>query len=696
MNGEMICRRVCAGAIVLVVVAMVTGLRAEKAATRILHFPDEQFIGSLHVEDPCLGTPCLEFGRDLSFPLGLDPKCVRLGGDWDFAGLARGEAVVPAGRNLKLMVMLRLRQADSAKIARLPALQYKMFSVERCCVDPDDLSGLSQLQPDDLYMLQVSSLVSTADADQRILEPISHLTGLQILSLHKTGVTDKGMELLKNLRSLRALEFMDERIGVKGLAVLKDLPNLEYLDCGMEPTDAGLKHLGQLPNLRWIRILTGRMYGPGLAELANCPRLERLCIWGNKPISDRHIKNLEGLTQLKSLTLWGVCDTLTDASLASISKLENLEELYFIRTMPKFTSAGQAKLTQLKHLRKLDMSVVQISDARCLAELPQLESVTPVVFTADNMKALNSVRQLKSLGVSLPSPPDGLIDDALAASYLGKLDSLEELSFCGSAGGRFVSDEEVAFLESLDRLKTLHVGGSNNLTDRSLASISKLDQLESLTFSVFGGAGISRSGLRQLSSLTNLQILDIDVYPATNDAADPGAPGLDISALTRLNTLELPGCSLKDSDLASLAGLGRIEWLVLEGDFTEQGLWHLRNLSEVKILIIRGISCTSGEHLDELGGMTKLGDLHLHGRITDAALNHLGGLPALWSLSVETDEEIRPETLARVRKAIPTLMYIHIDKPRQMSPPPGQNQQRAPARQTRTNRRTQQNPRRRR
>jgi hypothetical protein len=458
-------------------------LQAEKGATEILHFPDDQFVGAFYIEDPCLGTSYLELGRDLSLPLGLDPKRVCLGGDWDYAGLAQGDTAVPAGRNIKLMVMLRLRQQDAVQIARMPALQYKMCAAERCCVDPDDLSGLSKLRPDDLYMLQVSSLVSTADADQRILEPISHLSGLQILSLHKTGVTDKGMELLKNLRSLRALEFMEERIGVKGLAALKNLPNLEYLDCGIEPTDAGLKHVGQLPNLRWIRIRTGRMYGPGLAELANCPRLERLCIWGTKPISDRHIKHLEGLTQLKSLTLWGVCDNLTDAGAASIAKLKNLEELYFIRTMPRFTPAGQAQLTQLKHLRKLDL-FSQISDAQCLAQLPQLESVTPVVFTADNMKALSDVRNLKSLGVNLPSPPSGSIDDPLAASYLGKLNSLDELSFCGSIAGRFVTDEEVACLESLSGLKELRVG-SNHLTDRSLTSICKLKRLESWGFWVF-------------------------------------------------------------------------------------------------------------------------------------------------------------------------------------------------------------------
>ncbi len=706
MKDRTIRKRVSVGTIVLVTWGLVAGLRADVASsldsgaaaapTRVLRFPQDQCMGRLCVEDPYLGSSYLELGRDLSLPLGLDPKRVALGGDWDFTGLARGNAVVPAGRNIQLIVMLRLRQEDSAKVAALPPRQYKMFGTDRCHVDPDDLSGLSQLGPRDLYMLKVSSLVRTADADRRVLEPISHLTGLQILCLYKTGVTGKGMEFLKELRSLRALELNGERIGVSGLVVLKDLPALEYLDLDTDVTDAGLKQVGQHHNLRWLRIRTGKIWGTGLAELANLPRLERLCIWGTSPISDRHIKYLEGLTQLKSLTLWGICDRLTDASLVSIGKLKNLEELHFIRTGPRFTSAGLAHLRQLKHLRKLDLGL-RINDARYLMALPQLEFVKPVELTVENIKALSGLGNLKSLEVFLPSLPNGSTDDPLAASYLGALNSLEELSFCGSTVGRYVSDEEVACLESLGRLKKLHVG-SKHLTDRSLASISKLDQLESLNFRVFGGAGVSKSGMNQLSGLTNLHTLDVKVYPVVTDPAD--GVTLDLSALTNLNTLTLSGLSLQDADLESLEGLHHLEWLVLDGAFTEEGLLRLRNLPELKRLSISGISCTTGNSLGNLGGLTKLGDLVLRGRITDAALGRLTGLLSIWSLRVETDEPIRPETVARLKKAMPMITYIHIEKPQRIMQPANRQsrEQRGRTRvsPSRVNQRTQQNRRRRR
>jgi len=685
MKDRAIRERVKVGIVVLIVCTLVAGLRADTgssrdsdadaAPTKVLHFPQDQFMGRLSVEDPNLGSSYLEGGRDLSLPLGLDPKCVRLGGGWDFTGLARGDFAVPAGRNIQLLVMLRLRQKDSAKIAALPPAQYKMSGAERCHVDPDDLSGLSQLGPRDLYMLKVSSLVRTADADQRVLEPISHLTGLQILCLYKTGVTGKGMKLLKELRSLRALELHRERIGANGLAVLKDLPELEYLDLDTGLTDAGLKHVGQLPSLRWLRIQTGSMYGPGLVELANLPRLERLSIWGNSQglISDRHIKFLEGLTQLKSLTLWGsACNNLTDASLASIAKLTNLEELHFIRTSPRFTPAGVAHLKRLKNLKKVDFAHTWVGPAgvyygdevvRQLTTLPNLESIKGISYlSAEGMQTLTTFRNLKYLSVALNDDKQGYYGPT-GLSHLASLGSLEEL-FINSGS---LSDEDVACLEPLDRLKELNIG-SRYLTDRSLASISKLEQLESLNFSVFGRTGVvSKSGLKQLSGLTNLHTLDVKVHPVVTGPAD--GVTLDFSALTKLNTLTLDGCSLQDDDLASLAGLHHLEWLVLAGAFTEEGLWHLRNLPTVKHLLIRGITCTDGDRLSDIGGVAKFGEMTLSGRITDKALRRLTGFPSLWSLTVETNEPIWPATVARLKQVLPMITYIHIRKPQRTIQP---------------------------
>ncbi len=169
-----------------------------------------------------------------------------------------------------------------------------------------------------------------------------------------------------------------------------------------------------------------------------------MCLWGTSPISDRHIHYLEGLTHLKSLTLWGVADPLTDASLASIAKLQNLEELYFILTAPKFTSAGIAHLKSLKNLKKIDFSFVRLDDAglRHLAAMPSLTTLNGgLPLTAATAPTLASFRNLKALDVFLP---DRTAPGAVPSLFA--LTSLEELGFTGNTVGVWLSDDNLAGL----------------------------------------------------------------------------------------------------------------------------------------------------------------------------------------------------------------------------------------------------------
>ncbi|MCX5643281.1 MAG: hypothetical protein NTZ17_01145 [Phycisphaerae bacterium] len=630
-----------------------TGLPASTAGpapAKVLHFPGDQSLGVLSVEDRTPGSEYMQRNFDPSLPWAMDSRRLALDTSWESVGVARGDVTVPANRDIALRILLKPKSSELVH----PNLR------DRCFADPDDLSGLSGLEPNDLGMLFVGSLGERTYADERVVKPLSRLTGLKMLRLNRTGVTNKGMEYLRSLRSLQSLELTEAGVGDAGWAVLKDLPALEYLDLGPTVTDAGLRHLGQLPNLRWLRIQTGRIWGPGLAELAHLPRLERLCLWGSSDISDRHIQYLEGLTHLKSLTLWGVADPLTDASVASLSKLESLEELYFIVTAPKFTSAGIARLKSLKNLKKVDLSYVRLDEAglRHLAAMPSLTTINGgLPLTAATAKTLASFQNLKALDVFLQdrTAPG-------AVSSLFALTSLEELNFTGNVVGVRLSDDNLAGLESLSRLKRLHLWG-DDVTDRSTAAVSKLKELESLNL----WADVSKRGLNQLNGLTQLRTLSVMPGPYGTRGMDE-VP-LRLSGLTDLKTLSLQGLSLRDEDLASLAGMRHLQWLILDGTFTEGALWHLKDLPELKRLVVKEVSCPNGEGLAQLGELKKLGDLTISGRITDAALARLPALPSLWSLRIVTDEPIRPETIARLKQTLPVIEYIHIDKPPQSNPP---------------------------
>jgi len=73
-----------------------------------------------------------------------------------------------------------------------------------------------------------------------------------------------------------------------------------------------------------------------------------------------------------------------------------------------------------------------------------------------------------------------------------------------------------------------------------------------------------------------------------------------------------------------------------------------------------GLSGCTSEDLAHLNGLPKLKSLHLAGDITDTALASLTGPLSLESLTVETDEPIRKQTVTVLTKSHPVIEYIHI------------------------------------
>ena len=574
------------------------------AGTRVLHFPPDQYVGNLIVAAESVPT--------------WGPRQVGPRSDYVQVIAARGDVTVPGDRAVTLAVCLRARPGDLVGLSAQDRQAHQMLVANRTRVDPEDLAGLSGLRPDDLYGLSISAGVPRKDADRLVLEPIERLTGLQMLTLSGTGVTDKGMERLRALRSLKGLELSRGwSSGSAGLAVLKDLPVLEYLDLYTGATDAALKQVAQAGSIRWLKIRTGGFWGPGLAELARMPRLERLCLWGDVPITDRHIAYLESLTQIKGLTLWGsACDNLTDASLAAIGKLKNLEELYFIITSPRFTPAGIAHLKDLQKLRKVDFSFAWVvpesvgygrgyadeAMRQLAAVLPDLESLEGAgILSAAGVKALATFRNLRVLDLMLKGRHDGY-HGPTGFSYVSELGSLEELRVNGEA----LSDADLACIESLDHLKVLNIM-STEVTDRGLASIRKLKQLEDLSLN----AKVSRGGLNQLNDLAHLQALGVLIPPDAQRRAGIDELTLDLSGLQNLKGLRLGGLPLQDADMAFLTKLRHLESLnIYAPSLPPSSLRHLSGLSELKRL---WVSRPGPPHGPGPGALGKAAKRHVSG-----------------------------------------------------------------------------------
>ncbi|HSW01130.1 MAG TPA: hypothetical protein VLI39_13220 [Sedimentisphaerales bacterium] len=656
-------RRIEAGAILLVLLGTAAGLRAEEialsspqrqtGATKILSFPPDRWIGSLSLE-PDSGP-------------GWDPKGVRLFGEWEHLGPARGEVHVPRDRHVWLGVRLDLSPREAARLQRENPQAYQFDLADRVRELPEDLSGLLQLDPNDLFRLSVGSpMYQRTGADPGIFKPLSRLTGLQILSLSGTGITDAGLECLRPLRSLKALELTQFSLGTRGLAVMKDLPALEHLELCVGVTDAGLKEVAQASNLRWLNLVHGQFWGPGLAELAKLPRLERLCIVS--VLSDRHMQCLEGLGHLKGLALWYVGDALTDASLASIARMESLEELYIVMSSPKFTPAGIAHLKNLKHLKTVDFGVytwggqsgVQYGDevARQLAGIPSLESIQGVFYlSSEGVKILSGLRNLKCLDIGLRGAWTGYQGPS-GLSCLTGLKSLETLRI--NRSDIPLSDDDLVALESLSGLRELSIL-CPAVSDRGLASIGKLRQLEDLTLMT----DVTRTGLNHLNGLSKLRHLQVTCRRMSGQDVPAEEMTLDLSGLRSMKNMNLSGVPMDDEDCAFLGRLSALKVLMIQPPSPLEGgsLRHLENLPELTRLSLCNLSNCSGGDLDSLSGLPKLRNLSIFGGdVPEAAMKALAGPASLRSLDVRTNAPIHRETVVDLGARLPHLEDVHISE----------------------------------
>ena len=87
------------------------------------------------------------------------------------------------------------------------------------------------------------------------------------LNLRGTEVTDKGLEQLKDMKSLVRLHLERTKITDAGLAHLAGLENLEYLNLyGVEVTDAGVQSLAGLKKLKRLYVWQTKVTEEGQAK----------------------------------------------------------------------------------------------------------------------------------------------------------------------------------------------------------------------------------------------------------------------------------------------------------------------------------------------------------------------------------------------------------------------------------------------
>ena len=599
---------------------------------RILHFPKERSLGRIMVIDANIKR------QIQTFHFTVD------GVDWhhrqaEYIGEAQGDVVIPAGKKTVLIL-----NKNAIK----------------------DLSPLLNLKPDDLYMFSNMVTADNYPSVGRCMQYIAHLTGLKDLRLGSTkiagegmkhitklqsletlilpkGLTNRGLSYVAQLKSLKGLYFVENRVTNAGLE--RYLPRLTKLEelvlSGEQINDAGLAHLANLKSLKYLFLWGENFSDAGMAHLKNVPSLKILNIM-NLPITDAGVRNLSGHGGLENISLYNT--EVTNRGLAYLKSIPSLRKLdlgkrHFDLENPPITDAGMVHLAQIKSLEFL--------------VLP------PVGITDKGLGTISNLKNLKYLKVcSCSSSP--LTDKAL--QHVSKLRALEFLSIAGTG----FTDAGMDEIAKLTNLRELNLPFDNTITNKGLAKLKTLKSLERL---YLDSKNITISGLSYLNALKNLSYLLAHGIKQDNS-------GLDISGLTKLEELWLTpkrsrknGVSvhdaLRDEDLVCLKKLKNLRFLSIGGQksamITDAGIAHLRNLTNFTHLAI-GSPYLTDDALSYLSDMKKLNDLQMRGNFTGKGLCHLEELKALRYLKISSTNKFSPSALRLLRKKLPNILTFEVQK----------------------------------
>jgi hypothetical protein len=311
-------------------------------------------------------------------------------------------------------------------------------------------------------------------------------------------------------------------------------------------------------------------------------------------------------------------------------------------------------------------NIVEVSLARTWATDADVERVT-------------AIKTLKKLDLSLTYVSD------IGAEAIGKLAQLEELNLFTA---EFVTDAAIAYLRSNSNLRVLNLRGTD-VTDTSLEYVARLANLRSLDISFtqisdvglehlaalshletlnLGGLKISGVGLHVLKYLPNLKKLSFYGIQRRNAGMcwAPVMTDIELDTIGLLDGLEElnigSGVALGAGKPAELGpASGEAECRVAGGTrVTDAGVAKLANLKKLRYLDLSG-SAVTGRALKTLASLPALQRLSLWNAkgVNDAAASGLATLKSLSSLDL-SNTGVTDETLRALEK-MPNLQRLYVN-----------------------------------
>lgn len=355
---------------------------------------------------------------------------------------------------------------------------------------------------------------------------------------------------------------------------------------------------------------------------------QSLALYLDGPNHKYEYKYIAEIPWLRKITAY---ETLSDADMAALSKLADLEELNLWST--KVTDKGMSQIKNLKKLKSIYLYRT-IVKGTTLGAHPNLASVNMSYAdgTTDDQKIDDKILSTLPKSLEKLSLQKSLVSGAGLARF-------PNLAYLYVIGGPI--DEGIATgFQKLGKLTYLELA-STNFAGPGFSGLQSLQDAD------FYRTPLNGASLKELTALPKLKTLGLSSTPITDASLS------DLSTAPALEQLKLNATQITDKGLPNIAELrGLIHLELQKTKISDAGLATIANLPNLKVLHLQDTSI-SDKGLEKLKGLSRLETLWLNNTaVSNEGLKFLAAMPALRMVST-VNTKVTKEGLAEFRKANP-------------------------------------------
>jgi hypothetical protein len=401
-------------------------------------------------------------------------------------------------------------------------------------------------------------------------------------------------------------------IGDDDLAIISQLDQITSLnlDGSKLITDKGLKYLARMSQLRELT-LSGQITDRGLESLQHLRQLRIFRMYWQRGITDKGISNLRLCNQLEEVDLLG-CNA-GDGAIAALTGKRNLRRF---KTGRNVTDEGLQLLHDFPTFKFWQGGEIKYGLMSFGGEPTNLLIDGP--FTGDGLASLRGLDGVFGLSFFWHT-------SRLRGDDLRFLDRLPNLGYLGCQG-ELCNDEAMQHIASVPKLRML-MGQGTVATDEGFRSLS-----QSQTIEYFWGRecpNLSAAGFVALAGMPALKGLAVSCKFVA-DAALARLP--DFPSLKELLPMDV-----SDDGFRHIGRCERLESLILMycRDTTDVATSHITGMSNLQ-KYYAGYTLITDHSLEMLGRMNSLEQLSFEGCkfISDAGIGFLTTLPRLREISI--------------------------------------------------------------